>query len=73
MQYVQLTKLVNGYQPVGISINPAAVVYVEPRFGNAGNERGSVVHFGADFDINVSESVDEVLSKLYDRAGVLRG
>jgi hypothetical protein len=31
MQYVQMTKLVNGYQPTRVWVNPSAVIYIEER------------------------------------------
>ena len=78
VQYVQVTKLVNGYMPVTVFVNPAAVAYVEPRFASQGRrqvEKGARIFLGvaAESFIDVQQSVDEVMVRLYERLGVFRG
>src|SRR5215467_4706937 len=81
MKYVELTKLVNGYEPTRVWVNPDAVIYLQERMVRRGigrgeeviEPKGTRVYFaenGAPIDggfIDVQQTPDEVVSRLSGR------
>lgn len=67
MKYIPLTKLVNGYEPVRIWLNPQCVAYVQQRLvtrGRGEEPGGSWIYLVGDDSLVVQESPEQVLAVL---------